>query len=208
MNEQQPKAASNYQPPQAMTKTPTIEDTPTPRVEWSEGVEPDEVCSGWHYGRHIRIAHAPRPGDDIACWRIRVHYGESVVQVERHCSGTLGDAKELGAWIACDLSRRDADAVLTAMRMGYCFLGGSLTHCTVIDPAGRQFDDVLIGSLGAMIDRLMDDPASGRTPEHWRASRETAKAYLRERRERREHANGSPAPTDHFAVGRTQEPTP
>lgn len=182
-------------------------DTPTPRVEWRVSTEPDRAAHGYHYGREILIDHVP---DDagVAVWRIRVHYGTSYVECERIHRGTLEDAKELGAWIACDLSRRDADAVLTAMRMGYCFLGGSLTHCTVIDPAGRQFDDVLIGSLGAMIDRLMDDPASGRTPEHWRASRERAKAYLRERRERREHANGSPAPTDHFAVGRTQEPNP
>lgn len=183
----------------------TFADTPTPLVDWRPSTEPDRAAHGYHYGREIFIDHVP---DDkgIAVWRIRVHYGTNYVECERIHRGNLEDAKELAAWIACDLSRRDNDGLITAVRLGYCILNCSLTHCSIIDPAGRQWDNVLIGCAYKLIERLMQDPESARSIEHWQASREQAMKYVTERRERREHANGSPAPTEHYAVGPAKEP--
>ena len=179
-------------------------DTPTPRVEWRVSTEPDRAAHGYHYGREIFIDHVP---DDagVAVWRIRVHYGTSYVECERIHRGTLDEAKELAAWIACDLSRRDWDTVMIAVRCGFAVLPCSLTHCAVIDGQGRQYDNVPIASVGKLCERLMGDNVSRRVVDNWDAAKKAAVKAMRERAERRECASGTPLPTQYFPMGPAKE---
>ena len=181
-----------------------IDDCPTPLVDWRHGTEPDRVWTGYHYGREIRIDHAPDSGG-IAVWRIRVHYGTGHVEAERIHRGTIDDCKELAAWIACDLSRRDWDTVMIAVRCGFAVLPCSLTHCAVIDGQGRQYDNVPIASVGMLCERLMGDNASRRVVDNWDAAKKAAVKAMRERAERRECASGTPLPTQYFPMGPAKE---
>ena len=178
-----------------------IDDCPTPRVEWLPSREPDRAAHGYHYGREIFIDHVP---DDagIAVWRIRVHYGTSNIECQRIHRGTLEDAMELAAWMACDLSRRDADGLVTAVRLGYAILPCSLTHCAVIDPAGNQFDNVPYAAAYALVDRLTQEPPSQRAPEGPRnaACIEASRKYLEDRRLRRDYAQGAPVSAEALCV--------
>lgn len=183
-----------------MTTDPTkasgkshIDPMPTPNISWRASKEYDCAAMGYCWGgREVTIWATPDEHNNAA-WRVVVNRGTSVIEAERIVHGTLDDAKELGAWMASDLARRDDSCMMLAVRAGFAILPRDLTHCDIIDDRGNVYEDVLFCCAWALVERIWDEP-HGLTKER-EAVRRKAYDWIKAGR-LHEHPQGAPVPKE------------
>ena len=173
------------------------EHTPTPRIDWRPSREYDCAAAGYCWGgREVTIWATPDEYNNAA-WRVIVNRGTSVIEAERIVHGTLEDAKELGAWMASDISRHDETGIMLAVRIGYAILPRTLTHIDIIDDHGNVYENVPICCAWALIERLFNDAKGkpGASDDKRNQVRRKVYAWLMAGR-RHEYPQGAPVPKE------------
>lgn len=174
------------------------ENTPTPRIDWRPSTEHDCAAAGYCWGgREVTIWACPDDQGNAA-WRVVVNRGTAVIESERIVHGTLEDAKELGAWMASDLSRRDDTGLMLAVRAGFAILPRDLTHVDIIDDRGNVFENVLMCCAWALVERIWDEP-HGLTEDRRDVHRKIGQWIMAGRRH--EYPQGAPVPKELIGGG-------
>lgn len=173
--------------------TTRCEHTPTPRIDWRTSTEYDCAAAGYCWGgREVTVWSCPDEHNNAA-WRVKVNRGTAVIEAERIVHGTLEDAKELGAWMASDLARRDDTGLMLAVRVGFAILPRDLTHVDIIDDRGNVYEDVLMCCAWSLVEKIWNEP-HGLTKERETVRRKVYEWLMSGRRH--EHAQGSPVPNE------------